>query len=899
MKKLLLISALMATAATASAGSTLIGVDGKTSQYGNPINPGYAYSGAQCLYTNAELNSIYSVAADGTVTTAEISAVTFYIYVNTAYDVNFNVTAYAQNVDATAFALDENDKPVMFDYSSAVQGSTTITYENAVENGELGEEWPEVAYSSGLAPVTITFPEPIKYEGKSLVFTFVCESTVTDYAYFSVDVQYFPGWCPGSDTRSLIYHSDSQAMITDYTNSDKYLPNLSLDYTVVTEKPAPSVVEGEPTTFAVGDFENPDLEAAQSAVATPITLDYNYSYSQAIYTKSMLDALYGNDGLNAKSAKISSIAFAIDPNDEMYSISGGFEVDVYAFISDATTFPVDGGKSQWFTIDVNDPNVHHGKIISSDDAGWNEYLEECYYTEMHPKITVQFDEPFEYAGEGSLIVAWTCKLDGFEFEGPSSNFLEYSVCTSGSYSATKASPSELGIPSGSIGSNPDKYVPAIEIGYTPLTQQSTTQVATIGDVAVSVSQVECSPKLSLSSEANVLEFAFDINDPANSGSYDVTLNSVNLGTVNGTAVKISFINPNPAQDYVIGITPKSDGVIGTTATVTKQQIAALFPTPAVEVEVTDWRLLSEYNATDEKANVSAAFVCTVSGIDGFAAKYSNSDWCSDLSYGNVGLWGDQAYQHDIPDYLAALQPATATEANYNALKVNGYQFAIAKLDIFQAGVTEAVLEPINKNIWFKSTISLPVAYLATPSLEAVPSSINGNSYKAYEFSTTVNVSATLTSDEDHLQTNVTFPEALEIRVDETNARIVVYAPAAATLWYRIVPITAAADTPAPLLMAEPAWQQAATNPWSIGKADLTADAIIELKTLDAADNVLEQTSIVIKNGEVASAATIEADSAATVRYFTPMGVEISPEALTPGTLYIRRTATKAEKIIVR
>lgn len=666
MKKFLLISALMATAVAATAETTLIGVDGKTSQYGNPIDPEYSYSGAQCLYTNAELNKLYSVAADGTITTAEISSLTFYIYVEDVYDVysgGFSVTAYAQNVDATAFALDDDNKPVMFDYTAATQGHGEITAD-AIMNGELGDEWSAVLYGEPcLVPVTVTFDEPFKYEGKSLVFTFACESTATD---IGLDVGEFAGWAPGIDIRSLIYHSDSQAMITDYTNSDKYLPNLTLDYTTVTE-------------------------------------------------------------------------------------------------------------------------------------------------------------------------------------------------------------------------------------------QSTTQVATIGDVAVSVSQVECSPnKLSLSSEANVLEFAFDINDPANSGSYDVTLNSVNLGTVNGTAVKISFINPNPAQDYVIGITPKADGVIGTTATVTKEQIAALFPTPAVEV--TDWRLLSEYNATDETANVSAAFVCTVSGIDGLAAKYSNSDWCSDLSYGNVGLWGDQAYQHDVPDYLAALQPATATEINYNALKANNYQFAIAKLNWKEdASVTEAVLEPINEKIWFKSTISLPVAYLATPSLEAVPASINGNSYKAYEFSTTVNVSATLTSDEDHLQANVTFPETIEIRVDEANARIVVYAPAAATLWYRIVPITdEAADTPAPLLMAEPVWQQADTNPWSIGKADLTADAIIELKTLDAADNVLEQTSMVImQSGEVASAATIEADSAATVRYFTPMGVEITPEALTPGTLYIRRTATKAEKIIVR
>lgn len=652
-------------------------------------------------------------------------------------------------------------------------------------------------------------------------------------------------------------------------------------------------VEGDPTTFAVGDFDNPDLESPNSTNDyLPLSLNYNYTFSQSLYTPDMLLGLAVDDGSSKKTAKISSITFALD----IYGYTlfdGSFDITVYASTTDATDFPVDSeGKKCW--MDVSDA-VSGSTTISYDTSEeWAAGLD-SYFSEDNPKLTVTFDTPIEYTGNTLVLSFLYSNIDVDTNAGAPEKTVAYKA----GKSAVVSDDAELDVQIGRITGSVLSYVPAIEIGYTPLTQQSTTQVATIGDVAVSVSQVECSPKLSLSSEANVLEFAFDINDPANSGSYDVTLNSVNLGTVNGSAVKISFINPNPAQDYVIGITPKADGVIGTTATVTKQQIAALFPTPAVEV--TDWRLLSEYNATDEKANVSAAFVCTVSGINGFAAKYSNSDWCDDLSYGNVGLWGDQAYQHGVPDYLAALQPATATEINYNALKTNNYQFAIANLNMIKdASVTEAVLNYISENIWFKSTISLPVAYLATPSLEAVPASINGNSYKAYEFSTTVNVSATLTSDEGHLQTNVTFPEALEIRVDETNARIVVYAPAAATLWYRIVPITAAADTPAPLLMAEPAWQQAATNPWSIGKADLTADAIIELKTLDDADNVLEQTSMVIKqSGGVASAATIEADSAATVRYFTPMGVEITPEALTPGSLYIRCTATKAEKIIVR
>lgn len=668
MKKLLLLTALIATAATASAESTLIGVDGKTSQYGNPINPGYDYSGAQCLYTNAELNSLYSVAADGTVTTAEISAITFYIYVTDAlYAYNevgdFSVTAYAQNVDDTAFALNEANKPVMFDYSSAAQAHGEITAE-AILNEELGDEWSAVLnYEYCLVPVTVTFDQPFKYEGKSLVLTFLCESSVANE--IGVDVDEYAGWAPGSDTRSLIYHSDSQAMTTDYTNSDKYLPNLTLDYTTVTE-------------------------------------------------------------------------------------------------------------------------------------------------------------------------------------------------------------------------------------------QSSAQVATIGEVSVAVSQVACEPKLGLNSEANVLSFSFEITDPANVGSYDVTLNSVNLGTVNGTSVQISFVNPNPAQDYVIGITPKADGVIGSTATVTKEQIAALFHSPAVEV--TDWRLLSEYNATDDKASVSASFVCTVTGIDGFAARYSNDEWCSDLGYGRVGLWGDQAYQNDIPDFLAALQPATATADNYNALKANGYQFAIAKMDWLEdVAVTDAVLDPISKKIWFKSTISLPVAYLTTPTLGTASESISGSAYKAYEFSTKVSVSATLTSADDHLQANVTFPEAIEIKVDESNSRIVVYAPEGSSLWYRIVEITdEAEDTPAPLLMAEGVWQEATTNPWSIGKADLTFDAIIELKTRTADGVESPVTSMVIKqSGEVASAATIEVDNADTVRYFTPMGVEIAPEAITPGTLYIRRTATGATKHLAR
>lgn len=659
-------------AAAASAESTFIGVDGKTSYYGNPINPGCKYSGAQCLYTNAELNSLYSVAADGTITTAEISAITFYIYVNDVsyvYNNNggdFSVTAYAQNVDDTAFAFNEANKPVMFDYSSAAQAHGEIKAD-AIMDQKLGDEWAAVfsGRESRLVPVTVTFDEPFKYEGKSLVLTFACESSATD---IGLSVGENAGWAPGSDFRSLIYHSNSQSMANDYTYSDKYLPNLTLDYNVVTEKPS-----------------------------------------------------------------------------------------------------------------------------------------------------------------------------------------------------------------------------------------SSAQVATIGDVSVSVRQVACEPSLSLNSEANVLEFSFEITDPANVGSYDVTLNSVNLGTVTGNFVQISFVNPNPSQDYVIGITPQAEGVVGNTATVTKELIAGLFETPAVEV--TDWRLLSNYNATDETANVSASFLCTVTGIDGFAARYSNDDWCSSLGYGRVGLWGAQAYANDIPDFLAALQPATATADNFSALKANDYHFAIAKMNWLEnVAVTDAELDPVSEHIYFKSTITQPLAYLITPTLGAVPASINGSSYKAYNFTTTVSVSGTLTSADDHLQANVTFPEALEIKVDKVNSRIVCYAPEGTTLWYRIVKITdEAEDTPETLLMAEAVWHQATTNPWSISKADLSFDAIIELKTVDNISGAeSEVTSMLIKqNGEISSAATIEADSNDAVRYFTPMGVEITPEAIIPGTLYIRRTATGATKHLAR
>ena len=665
MKKLLLICALMAfAAAAASAESTFIG-GGKTSYYGNPINPGCKYSGAQCLYTNAELNSLYSVAADGTITTAEISSVTFYMYVNYIYAGDFTVTAYAQNIDDIAFALDPYNNLVMFDYQSGVKGSKTFTYDDMVR-GNLGEAWENTTVEKpAVVPVTINFADALKYNGKSIVFTFVCESNATNNELFSIDIEKFPGWAPGVDTRSLIYSDGTYPMTTAYKQSDRYLPNLSLDYTVVTEKPA--------------------------------------------------------------------------------------------------------------------------------------------------------------------------------------------------------------------------------------------QVATIGTVSVKVGTVACEPSLGLNSEANVLQFSFKINDPADVGSYDITLNSVNLGT-NDKYVTISFINPKPTQDYVIGITPKAEGVVGNTATVTKELIAGLFETPAVEV--TDWRLLSNYNATDETANVSASFLCTVSGIDGFAARYSNDDWCSSLDNGRVGLWGAQAYANDIPDFLAALQPATATDDNFNALKANGFQFAVAKLNWLQdVEVADAKLAPISEHIGFKSTITQPVAYLITPTLGAVPASISGNSYKVYNFNTTVSVSATLTSEGDHLQANVTFPEALEIKVDKVNSRIVCYAPAGSSLWYRIVEITEEAeDTPATLLMAEAVWQEATTNPWSIGKADLGFDAIIELKTVDNISGAeSEVTSMLInkQTGEIASALTLEADSTDAVRYFTPMGVEIAPEAITPGTLYIRRTATGTTKHLAR
>lgn len=900
MKKLLLITALMATAMAASAESTLIGVDGKTSQFGNPIHPGYVYSGAQCLYTNAELNSIYSVAADGTVTTAEISAITFYIYVNdVSYVYNnggdFSVTAYAQNVDDTAFAFNEANKPVMFDYSSAAQAHGEIKAD-AIMDQELGDEWSAVLCGEySLVPVTVTFDEPFKYEGKSLVLTFTCESSATD---IGLSVGENAGWAPGSYFRSLIYHSNSQSMATDYKYSDKYLPNLTLDYNVVTEKPAPSVVEGDPTTFTVGNFDDPELEGASAGQFIPLNVDYGNSFCQAIYTSDMLNGLTSVDVSNIQTAKITSITFAVDLVDGTYP-SGSFNVNVYAQTTDATEFPLNSeGKQVWFD---TAESVHGQATIDDNTPEWAEACE-AMFCEIRPTITVTFDTPIEYTGN-TLVLTWYYEnLDLSDMMG-ASTFMEYSLVYNSSdgkkHSAVISSDSDdLSSVSGVI-KGASSYVPVIEIGYTPLTQQTSAQVATIGDVSVSVRQVACGSKLSLNSEANVLEFSFEITDPANVGSYDVTLNSVNLGTVTGNFVQISFVNPNPAQDYVIGITPKAESVVGNTATVTKELIAGLFETPAVEVS--DWRLLSNYNATADKASVSASFLCTVTGIDVFAARYSNDDWCSSLGNGRVGLWGAQAYAHDIPDFLAALQPATATADNFNALKANDYKFAIAKMNWLEnVAVTDAELAPISERIYFKSTITQPVAYLIIPTLGAAPESISGNSYKVYDFTTTVSVSATLTSADDHLQANVTFPEALEIKVDESKSRIVCYAPAGSSLWYRIVEITdEAEDTPAPLLMAEGVWQEATTNPWSIGKDDLAFDAIIELKTVTGGIESPVTSMVIKQSGEVASAATIEADNAGAVRYFTPMGVEIAPEAITPGTLYIRRTATGATKHLAR
>lgn len=654
-------------------------------------------------------------------------------------------------------------------------------------------------------------------------------------------------------------------------------------------------VEGDPTTFTVGDFENPELESpSQPNDYLPMSLAYNYTFSQSLYTPDMLLGLAVDNGSTKLTAKISSITFALDLAGYSIFDDCSFDITVYASTTDATDFPTDSeGKQCW--MDITEAVSGTATISRETSEEWANALD-CYFEGDNPKITVTFDTPIEYTGNTLVLSFLYSNIDVEVGSGVPENTVAYN----GGKSAVVSSDSELGVQTGRIkgaGSILD-YVPVIEIGYTPLTRQSSTQVTTIGDVAVSVSQVECSPKLSLSSEANVLEFAFDINDPANVGSYDVTLNSVNLGTVTGNFVQISFVNPNPAQDYVIGITPKADGVIGTTATVTKEQIASLFHSPAVEV--TDWHLFSNYNATADKASVSASFLCTVSGIDGFAARYSNDDWCSSLGYGRVGLWGDQAYDNDIPDFLAALQPATATADNFNALKANGYKFAVAKMDLLEADVTEAELAPISERIYFKSTITQPVAYLATPTLGAAPASISGNSYKAYDFTTTVSVSATLTSADDHLQANVTFPEALEIKVDKSNSRIVVYAPEGSSLWYRIVEITdEAEDTPAPLLMAEGVWLEAPTNPWSIGKDDLAFDAIIELKIVTGGIESPVTSMVIKQSGEVASAATIEADNADAVRYFTPMGVEIAPEAITPGTLYIRRTATGATKHLAR
>lgn len=333
---------------------------------------------SQVIYTPTELGELYKIDANGT-TKAEISSLTFFIDgadgVN--YEGSFEVTVYAHNQEGLTFPV-KNSKPQWIDYSSDVKGTGTPDL--------TSDEWLGMFnynLEGGCLPVTVTFDEPIIYEGKGLVLTFVTNSTINDnigsgsdlitgsYVFSSTDGNHHSGVIAGKSVTAT----------GELSNPRNYLPYLEIGYTPLTYGATQDVVSFESVTYSTNVVTGTASTSTRlNNLAVHFTI--NDPADHAPYTIKQ-----GNDVLGTVSTKEGTINFfqkpakdvilSVVPTGDAIGTTATVPADAFdAFFGAPTVEPVATGL--WGEIDLkyNTPTkvdcsgVAQFRVTASTDAAY-------------------------------------------------------------------------------------------------------------------------------------------------------------------------------------------------------------------------------------------------------------------------------------------------------------------------------------------------------------------------------------------------------------------------------------------------------------------------------------------------------------------------------------------------
>ena len=700
MKKQLLtaILALASLAATAATGSGTFYLGGQSKwdglTYENAdggssmifVSNYGTYSASQTILSDLDLvDLVPTTAADGTTTKAKITGIKFKVTIGDWYggDGSVPVTVYANNYDETTFPKN----------GSAKQWAPYTTEHTATASIDPNDE----GLFSYETTIVLTFDNPIIYEGKSLLLTAFAENAASgvigDFNYGTGSFD--PANSSDSKQATIVSASPITSLSGNLSGATGLLPILALDYELVEEKAGPSVTPGEYTTKPVGEKKS---QQCGDSHYFPMNLDKESSIAQSIYTPNELDFLYTVNVAGTTKGEISEITFYVNPYPEM--LVGEISLNLYLQNVPQTKFNTNAsGKEVWF-----DYSGASKTTITIDESNPNGLAPAFNYENDGPlPITVKLAEPFIYEGEG-LVITW--EQSGNFTSGMGSDYiLDSSVVFTPSQTQTYSAVTCTGnVPETITASDGEKFLPYLEIGYTPLTYGATQDVVSFESVTYSTNVV--TGTASTSTRLNNLAVHFTINDPADHAPYTIKQGNDVLGTVSTKEGTINFFQ-KPAKDVILSVVPTGDA-IGTTATVPADAFDAFFGAPTVEPVATGL-----WGEIDLKYNAPTKVDC--SGVAQFRVTAS-----TDAAYFSITSTGAQIITEnsDLPEGFEGFYPAGA----WNDIKACNGLVAYRKV----GSIVSATLKG-GMFTWPSSRMSIALGFgVNYPLVDATPAVSDGN-----------------------------------------------------------------------------------------------------------------------------------------------------------------------------
>lgn len=900
MKKQLLtaILALASLAATAATGSGTFYLGGQSTWDGYespsaseeaarsvPFKSTNTYSSCQVILTPEALSAIVpATAADGTTTYADIKALTLKASNGMGFypgyeDGTLSITLYVENIDPAAFPK---------------EGSQTkwhpFSTENPIKYSLQSADVPESNFD-----ITFSLPEALRYNGQGLLLTFFTENTCSDFNVpMDLGIFNLGSTVPGISGCACNMDANDDAlnpMTSGNISPSATVPDIKFNYELVEEKAGPSVTPGEYTTKPVGEKKT---QQCGDSHYFPMNLDKESSIAQSIYTPNELDFLYTVDAAGTTKGEISEITFYVNPYPEM--LVGEISLNLYLQNVPQTKFNTNAsGKEVWF-----DYSGASKTTITIDESNPNGLAPAFNYENDGPlPITVKLAEPFIYEGEG-LVITW--EQSGNFTSGMGSDYiLDSSVVFTPSQTQTYSAVTCTGnVPETITASDGEKFLPYLEIGYTPLTYGATQDVVSFESVTYSTNIVTGTS--STSSRLNNLAVHFTINDPADHAPYTIKQGNDVLGTVSTKEGTINFFQ-KPAKDVILSVVPTGDA-IGTTATVPADAFDAFFGAPTVEPVATGL-----WGEIDLKYNTPTKVDC--SGVAQFRVTAS-----TDAAYFNITSTGAQIITEnsDLPEGFEGFYPAGA----WNDIDACKGLVAYRKV----GSIVSATLKG-GMFTWPSSRMSIALGFgvnyplvNATPAVSdgdvppaAAPAKAgetklvvkynNGSSYGADQCSAVFDEASTLT----HF--SYVYPNDLAFRdLTETEGCIMFVAPEGHKLQHAVEELLPA--TPAAKAVAREVTDEAeGEHAWEDLDGQIATYAIddyrgknIHIRSIDGNGATSGHLSYGIDaDGNVSGIADALAPAEAEAQWFNLQGIEIAEPAA--AGIYIRRQGNSAVKVIIK